>query len=65
MFLFKVLDMCYHFVFQKVLTNILTFFFIFYHMNNTGEVGFRAGEDEGCGWKMRYRHEQDLKEDTA
>lgn len=34
-------------------------------MNNTGEVGFRAGEDEGCGWKMRYRHEQDLKEDTA
>lgn len=34
-------------------------------MNNTGGVGFRAGEDDRCGWKMGVRHEQNLKEDTA
>lgn len=62
MFLFKVLDMYYHFVFQKVLTNI---FFIFYHMKNAGGVGFRAGKDKGCVWKMGRKHEQDLKEDAA
>lgn len=52
MFLFKVFNAYYYFVFQKILTNLSTHFFIFYHVHNTGEVGLRMGRDEGLGWKM-------------
>lgn len=65
MLLFKVLDTYYYFVFQKILTHILTNIFDFYHMHNSGGVLLGVGKDEGLGWKMGYRHEQDLKEDLA
>lgn len=34
-------------------------------MNSTGGVGLGAGKDEGCGWKMGCRGEQDSKEHIA
>lgn len=34
-------------------------------MHNSGGIGLGVGKDEGLGWKMGCRHEQDLKEDLA
>lgn len=48
MFLFKVLDAYYYFVFSKFGQTFL----IFYHMHNAGGMGLGVGRDEGLGWKV-------------